>query len=80
MHERVQDILPRTYSGLIDAFREIIPVLMRQSKDPNCFILREIQGDSASETIAPRGLQSAGVVATLGPHMPETVITRHAGR
>ncbi len=42
LHERMQPCLPRTYRGLTDAFREIIPTLIRQSKDANYFVLREL--------------------------------------
>ncbi|HXM20363.1 MAG TPA: fatty acid desaturase family protein [Terriglobales bacterium] len=42
LHERVRSDLPYTYSGLVDAFREILPVLIRQSKDANYFLLREL--------------------------------------
>ena len=47
LHERVEVCLPRTYRGLRDAFREIIPVLVRQSKDANYFVLRELPQTSA---------------------------------
>ena len=42
LHERVQSDLPYTYSGLFDAFREIVPVLIRQSKNSSYFLLREV--------------------------------------
>jgi fatty acid desaturase len=54
LHERVRSELPYTYSGLIDAFREIIPVLIRQSKDANYFMLRELPscGESPTESFS----------------------------
>jgi fatty acid desaturase len=69
LHERVQHVLPHTYSGLIDAFREIVPVLIRQSKDANYFILREIPGGPVSEPTAPGEPQSEARVipTTHGP-------------
>jgi fatty acid desaturase len=45
LHERVHSDLPRTYTGLIDAFKEIVPVLIRQSRDANYFMLREVPGE-----------------------------------
>ena len=42
LHERVQGELPRTYSGLVDAFKEIVPTLIKQSKDSSYFVLREL--------------------------------------
>ena len=52
LHERVEWCLPRTYSGLRDVFREIIPVLIRQSKDANYFVLRELPQHNSALPIA----------------------------
>jgi fatty acid desaturase len=46
LHERVEPCLPRTYCGLRDAFREIVATLIRQSRDANYFVLRELPGAS----------------------------------
>jgi fatty acid desaturase len=46
LHERVEGALPPMYSGLIEAFREIIPALIRQSKDATYFVLRELPQDA----------------------------------
>jgi len=63
LHERVQSDLPYTYSGLIDAFREIVPVLVRQSRDANYFLLRELPGQgklgSPSRAGSPSDARSA---------------------
>lgn len=42
LHEEIKDQLPRTYDGIIDAYREIIPTLIRQAQDPYHFTLREL--------------------------------------
>jgi len=42
LHERIRGVLPHTYFGLIDAFQEIVPALLRQSKDESYFVLREL--------------------------------------
>jgi fatty acid desaturase len=42
LHERIESCLPRTYTGLGDAFREIVPALLRQSRDADYFVLREL--------------------------------------
>jgi len=42
LHGRVESCLPRTYRGLGDAFREIVPALLRQSRDAGYFVLREL--------------------------------------
>jgi fatty acid desaturase len=58
LHQRVRNDLPYTYSGLIDAFKEIVPVLIRQSKDANYFLLRELPGHNNSENLSPTGSPS----------------------
>ena len=57
LHERVYDDLPRTYTGLIDAFKEIVPVLIRQSRDANYFMLRELPGNTPGR-LSPAQSQS----------------------
>lgn len=49
LHRRIEPHLPRTYAGLIDAYKEIVPVLIRQSRDANYFALRELPGAGRSE-------------------------------
>lgn len=51
LHERVQTDLPRTYTGLVDAYKEIIPVLLRQSRDADYFVLRELPHAHATEPL-----------------------------
>ena len=33
---------PKPYSGLIEAYREIIPAILRQVKDPAYYVKREL--------------------------------------
>ena len=35
LHELIKDQLPEPKYGLIDAYREIIPAIIKQSRDPN---------------------------------------------
>lgn len=58
LHQRIQNDLPYTYSGLFDALREIAPVLIRQSKDANYFLLRELPGQSKLQNPSPAGSPS----------------------
>jgi fatty acid desaturase len=56
LHDRIEGVLPHTYSGLIAAFREIIPTLLKQSKDKDYFVLREIpQSQPHSEVSKAEG-------------------------
>ena len=52
LHEQVEACLPRTYRGLTDAFKEIIPALIRQSKDVNYFVVRELPGAAQTKVLA----------------------------
>lgn len=42
LHEAVKEDMPKPYSGLFDAWREIIPAILRQRKDPGYFVRRTI--------------------------------------
>jgi fatty acid desaturase len=48
LHEEIKDQLPRTYTGIVDAYREIIPTLIRQAEDPYHFTLRKLPQGSGS--------------------------------
>jgi fatty acid desaturase len=70
LHERVRNVLPHTYSGLMEAFREIVPALIKQSQDRNYFVVREIPGRSVLGNLAQSGSQPAdpAVAAAEGPN------------
>jgi fatty acid desaturase len=67
LHERIEPYLPRTYTGLVDAFEEIIPALIRQSKDANYFVRRDLPGSGQADLqqmasytgVTPRGASDA---------------------
>jgi Na+-transporting NADH:ubiquinone oxidoreductase subunit F len=42
LHEHVKQDLPRTYNGLLDAYKEMLPALIRQSHDADYFLVREL--------------------------------------
>ncbi len=42
LHEHIKDQLPRTNTGLFDAYREIIPALLRQSKEQDYYIKKNL--------------------------------------
>ncbi len=41
LHALVKADMPAAYNGLLEAYREIIPALVRQSKDPTYFVKRQ---------------------------------------
>jgi fatty acid desaturase len=42
LHEIMKTDTPRPYSGMIEAYREIIPALLKQRKEPNGCVTREL--------------------------------------
>jgi len=42
LHHHIKDQLPRTNTGLIDAYCEIIPALLRQSKDEDYYLKKTL--------------------------------------
>ncbi len=42
LHEMVKDQMPPAYRGFLDAYREILPTLIRQARDPGYFVHRPL--------------------------------------
>ena len=42
LHHHIKDQLPRTNTGLIDAYKEIIPALLRQSKEEDYYLKKDL--------------------------------------
>jgi fatty acid desaturase len=42
LHEEIKPQLPAAYPGLLGAYREIIPTLIRQVTEPDYFIRRQL--------------------------------------
>ncbi len=42
LHELIKDDCPKPYNGIIETYREIIPAILKQMKDPSYFVAREI--------------------------------------
>jgi fatty acid desaturase len=42
LHERVKDYYPLTYQGAWSVYRDLVPTLIRQVKDPEYFIHQEV--------------------------------------
>lgn len=53
LHEAIKHDCPKPYSGFIEAYREILPTLARQLKDPTYFVRRELP-PGATPTVEPR--------------------------
>jgi fatty acid desaturase len=48
LHEAIKDDCPPPYNGLIEAYREIIPTVIRQTHDPEYFVLRPLPNRTTS--------------------------------
>ena len=42
LHRELKDDMPKPYASLIEAYREIIPAILRQVRDPAYFVKREL--------------------------------------
>ncbi len=42
LHQLAKADMPKPYSGLVEAWREILPALLRQTRDPAYFVQREL--------------------------------------
>ena len=42
LHHHIKDQLPKPNNGLIDAYKEIIPALIKQREDASYFIKKDI--------------------------------------
>ena len=69
LHELVKADMPKAYNGLVEAWREIIPAVFRQIKDPTYYVKRElptptIDTDAAthSHIFTPKGRPVGGWV------------------
>jgi fatty acid desaturase len=48
LHQELKAELPKPYNGLWEAYREIIPALIKQAKDPTYFVRRPLPGGDSS--------------------------------
>lgn len=64
LHALVKDDMPKPYIGLWEAYSEIIPALMKQSKDPNYFVKRELPMSAVTSA-------SKKTTVILGDNLPD---------
>lgn len=62
LHELIKADCPAAYNGLIEAYREIIPALLRQSKDPTYFVKRQLPPPASRVT----ELEASHVITAVG--------------
>ena len=68
LHELMKDDSPPAYSGLLEAYREIIPTLFRQARDPSYYVKRPLPArcGGGTETIATPVDQAEGELVLEG--------------
>ena len=49
LHEKIKADLPPAYNGVIETYREIIPTLLRQLKEPDYFVERKLPSRSSAQ-------------------------------
>ena len=59
LHEELKADLPKPYSGIIETYREIIPTLLRQLKEPDYFVRRELPPTARPFQPAPQAAAAA---------------------
>ena len=42
LHEQIKDYCPKPYGSIFEAYKEIIPAIIKQEKDPTYFVKREL--------------------------------------
>jgi fatty acid desaturase len=47
LHEALKTDMPPAYRGLWEAYREIVPALLRQAKDPTHYVKRPLPANAA---------------------------------
>ncbi len=50
LHEAIKADTPKPYSGILDAFREIIPAILRQRREPGWCVKRELPAPAPAAT------------------------------
>jgi MocE subfamily Rieske [2Fe-2S] domain protein len=63
LHQLVKDDMPTPYAGLVEAWKEIIPAVRRQVKDPGYFVQRKLPTPTvpAAANIASKTIESDGI-------------------
>ena len=62
LHQLVKADMPKPYNGLLEAWREVLPTILRQMKDPTYYIRRPLPSPTvtADSPFAPRILHAKG--------------------
>ena len=56
LHKLVKEDCPRPYNGIIEAFKEIIPTILKQRKDPTYYVKRELPANASTGITRSRNM------------------------
>ena len=59
LHEEMKSDTPRPYAGFLEAYREIVPTLVRQVREPGYFAVRKLPEGAGRPEAAPAGEATA---------------------
>ena len=51
LHELMKDDCPKPYNGIVNAFREIIPAILKQRKDPTYYVKRILPETASTKNV-----------------------------
>ncbi len=54
LHELMKDDCPKPYGSILEAFREIIPTILKQRKDPTYFVERKLPPNAGTQRALPK--------------------------
>ena len=60
LHQELKDDMPKPYGSIREAYREIIPALLRQRKDPTFYVKRQLPGTATPVTEPMDAVPSPG--------------------
>ncbi|MEH0152639.1 fatty acid desaturase [Limibacter armeniacum] len=74
-HRRVQDQMPKPYKGMIEVYREMIPALIKQSKDTTYFIDRKVPGaEEPQKVVRIKEMEASSAMIPMAAKGAETVM------
>jgi fatty acid desaturase len=51
LHEAIKDDCPPPYQSTVEAYREILPAILRQASDPHYFVVRPVPSPQPNPSV-----------------------------
>ena len=68
LHEEMKPYSPTPYRGLIHAYSEIIPTLLKQVKDPTYHVVRKLPDGAPAYDVAAAEIEARARLERMGDH------------